>query len=143
MAKSGPIIIIDDDTDDQEIVVEIIKELGLPNELIVFSDCAAAFNYLKKTEQQPFIILSDINLPLMSGLELKKNIDADPQLRQRSIPFIFLSTAANPQLVTKAYLEMSIQGFFKKQADMVSLKRELSIILEYWRICKHPNSEMD
>ena len=141
MAKSGPIVIIEDDVDDQEIITEVIKELGIPNEIITFFTCPDAFNFLKSTDKKPFIILCDINLPKQSGLEFKKQVDNDPYLRKRSIPFIFLSTAAGQHPVTEAYTEMSVQGFFKKPSTVEELRRAISLINDYWRLCKHPNSE--
>src|SRR3954471_24148599 len=100
MAKSGPIVIVEDDIDDREIYSEIIKDLGVPNELIFFKKCPDAFRYLKAAPKQAFIILCDINLPGQSGLEFKKQIDDDHELRQQSIPFVFISTNAGREPVT-------------------------------------------
>jgi len=141
VAKSGPIVIIEDDSDDREIVEEAIKELNISNEIHFFTTCSQAWTYLKTTVQKPFIILCDINLPLQNGLDFKRQIDHDPQLRQKSIPFIFYSTADNKEIVTKAYTEMVVQGFFKKNDSMDEIKKTLEVINEYWKLCQHPNSE--
>lgn len=84
----GPIIIIEDDKDDQEVYVEAIKAIGIPNEIYFFNDGREALDYLLNTEEQPFIILSDINMPGMTGLELKKVIQDDPYLCTKGIPFV-------------------------------------------------------
>lgn len=73
----GPIVIIEDDPDDQEIYADALNAIGIPNEIRFFGGAQQALDYLNTTEEQPFIILSDINLPGMSGLELKKYIQDD------------------------------------------------------------------
>src|ERR1700712_2213666 len=100
--KSGPIIIIEDDADDKNILEEILKELNVHNQLIWFNNCKDAHHYLKTTSQQPFIIFSDVNLPGQKGIDFKKQIDADPDLRKRSIPFVFYSTSVDRLTVNEA-----------------------------------------
>jgi len=140
MAQSGPIIIVEDDQDDQEIIQEIIRDHGVQNEILFFDRSAPAFQYLKTTTQQPFIILSDVNLPKQTGVEFKRQIDEDPQLRAKSIPFIFFSTSVEKNAVDTAYKELTVQGFFKKENSYGALKEVISVILQYWKICRHPNS---
>jgi CheY-like chemotaxis protein len=140
MSKSGPIILIDDDHDDKDLFLYVIKSLEIKNELIYFDNCKDALDYLKMTTQQPFIIFCDINLPHTNGIELKKMIDKDPEMRKKSIPFVFYSTSVDPAIVTKAYLEMTIQGFFQKAMSVDQMKKDIQQILEYWLLCRHPNS---
>jgi CheY-like chemotaxis protein len=139
MAKSGPIIIVEDDMDDQEIYAETIRSMGIANELVFFKNAPVAFQYLKQRPSQAFIIICDINLPGESGLDLKQQIDDDPELRHQSIPFVFISTTANQYVVTKAYTSMTVQGFFQKSLTFAELKETLSLIFGYWKLCEHPN----
>ena len=141
MARAGPIIIVDDDEDDQEIINDVLNQVASVNKRIFFSNCDAALLYLRTTSDQPFIILCDINLPKQNGLDFKREIDQDNYLRHKSIPFIFFSTAIDQRSVDIAYKEMTVQGFFKKKARMEELKKTLSLIIEYWMECRHPNSE--
>lgn len=138
--KEGPIILIEDDLDDQEIFRDIVKELNTPNELIILDNCPEAFKYLKATTEQPFIIFCDVNLPVQSGIEFKKQIDNDPDLRKKSIPFIFYSTSVNQETVNEAYTKMTVQGFFRKKENFQEIKSNIKLILEYWKTCKHPNT---
>ena len=69
--KQGCIIIIEDDRDDQYLLQEIFDELNYPNEVIFFADGQAALDFLTTGKKNPFLILSDINLPKLSGLELR------------------------------------------------------------------------
>jgi len=60
-------------------------------------------------------------------------------LRTKAIPFIFLSTSADPKAVYDAF-ELSVQGFFVKENTYDGIQQQLRQIIDYWRNCKHPNS---
>src|SRR5687767_14431333 len=105
----GPIVIIEDDADDQEVYAECFKALGIPNEIRFFKNGKEGLEYLNLTEEHPLIIISDINMPEMTGLELKKHIQEDPYLCTKGIPFVFISTNASRVSVRHAYA-LSVQG---------------------------------
>ncbi len=136
----GPIIIIEDDRDDKDLLEEVLKELNISNKLVWFKNNGDAFQYLKTLTEPPFLIISDVNLPGQSGIEFKKQLDEHEELKKKSIPFIFYSTSADPRYVNDAYLNMTVQGYFKKENSYQEIKNTLKLILEYWRVCKHPNS---
>jgi CheY-like chemotaxis protein len=138
--KSEPIVLIEDDTDDKEILEMVLKDLETTNPLVWFSNTRDAFDYLKTTTEQPFLILSDVNLPGMSGTEFKKMVDDHPELRKKSIPFILYSTSVDTIAVEDAYTKMTVQGFFKKNSSYEEIKSTIRIIYDYWSICRHPNS---
>jgi CheY-like chemotaxis protein len=135
----GPIIIVDDDIDDREIYAEVIRDMGIPNHIRFFGGGQEALQYLISTPEQPFVILSDINMPQMNGLEFKEKIQSDDFLRQKGIPFIFISTNAAPSAVKKAHL-LSVQGYFMKPANITAIHDMLSKIFAYWDLCKHINN---
>lgn len=136
----GPIILIEDDEDDQEIFEEVLAELKIPNKLIMFSRSSDAYDFLENTSQQPYIIISDVNLPGISGLEFKNRLDANEKLRKKSIPFVFYSTSAEKKFVTEAYMNLTVQGYFLKANNYNDIKNQVRTIFEYWKICQHPNS---
>ena len=140
MSKSGNILIVEDDIDDKELLEQVIVELGITNSIIWKANGAEAFSYLCTTTEPMFIVFSDINMPIMNGLELKRKIDADPVLRKKSIPFVFYSTAASQEAVYEAYTDLTIQGFFKKGNDYHKTKSVVKTIIEYWTDCIHPNT---
>lgn len=140
--KKGPIILIDDDEEDRELAKEAIAATGYRNKIITFSEPHQAFaglcELIKSTT--PFVILCDINLPKMSGIELKQQIDQDKDLRSKSIPFVFLSTASNGHFVDKAYECCTVQGFFTKEAHFTEMISRLKLIFDYWSYARTPHS---
>lgn len=138
MNKTGPIIVIEDDPDDQEILDDIFKDLDFKNEIIFFTEGEKALQYLTQTEIEPFLILSDINMPKLNGMELRDKIHTNEDLRLKCIPYLFFSTSVEQKHVVDAYSK-SVQGFFVKPHSMEKLKRVINLIVEYWQECESPN----
>ncbi|MGZ5285766.1 MAG: response regulator [Flavisolibacter sp.] len=138
MNINGPVIIIEDDPDDQEMLTEAFKQLPYKNDIKFFSDGEAALAYLNQTHVIPFVILSDINLPKLDGFALRNKIKTDAALQIKCIPYIFFSTASNQRAVIDAY-STSVQGFFVKKNTLAELKQVLAVIMEYWLLCEAPN----
>ena len=141
MAKIGPIVIIEDDIDDKDLFIEILSELQVPNKTVWFTRTEDAFDYLRATTDQPFLIFSDVNLPKQNGIEFKRQLDSDPTLRKKSIPFIFYSTSVAQKIVNEAYTKMTVQGFFQKANSYEEIKENIRLIIDYWTACKHPNAD--
>lgn len=137
MNKIGPIIVIEDDSDDQELFMDCFKELNNSNEVLYFFDGIKALEYLTHSSEQPFLILSDINLPKLSGIQLREKIHNNEQLRLKCIPYLFFTTTANHQDVLDAYSQ-SVQGFFTKPSTYADLLRVMKNIIEYWKDCHAP-----
>jgi CheY-like chemotaxis protein len=137
-----PIIIIDDDEDDQVILGDIIRTINPDHKIIFYTSCSDFLEYLKITTDKPFIIFCDINLPRMNGLEMKRIMDDDKYLNEKSIPFIFYSTAVSKKQIKEAY-RLRTQGFFQKDSSIDKMKETISFILSYWSCCHHPNSGWD
>lgn len=134
-----PIVVVEDDADDQYFIRTICEKLGVTAELLFFEDGLSALTYLQTTNNKTFLILCDINMPVMNGLELRRKIQENPLLRKKSIPFVFLSTAARPREVDEAY-DLTVQGFFLKASQLTEMEQSLELILRYWMECKHPNT---
>ena len=138
MNKTGPIIVIEDDIDDQEMLVEIFKKLGYPNKITYFTDGEKALEYLNQTDVQPFLILSDINMPKINGFELRNKIFTNELLQTKCIPYLFFTTGGTKKAVTDAYA-LSVQGFFIKPNSMAGLESTIKKIVEYWQECMAPS----
>ena len=139
MNGNGPIIVIEDDIDDQEMLIEVFGRLPYTNKLEFFIDGESALDFLNNTDINPFLILSDINIPKLDGFELRSKIRMDAKLQTKCIPYLFFSTASNQRMVVDAY-SMSIQGFFIKQNKLDELEKTMIVIMEYWQRCVSPNN---
>ncbi|QKZ14393.1 response regulator [Spirosoma sp. KUDC1026] len=141
MSLNGPILCIDDDDDDQYLIRQALTQLALPNQIISLTDGQQALDFLLATQERPFLILCDINMPLLNGLELRRKVNASDYLRKKSIPFVFLTTTASEYSVEEAYRE-SVQGFYQKATTYEALQRQIRLIVEYWQSCLHPNRRL-
>ena len=137
--SDGPLVYIDDDEDDQYLFEQAVREVGLLNPIHSFPNGLAALHYLETTSDKPLLILCDLNMPVLDGLGLQAAIDQSEYLRQKSIPFIFFTTAAHPDIVRQAY-KGNLQGFHTKAALYSDLKEQVRLIVHYWQACLHPNS---
>lgn len=129
---------VEDDSDDQELIITTLKDLGLSNKVVVCKDGIEALKYLYSTKETPFLILSDINMPKMDGVTFKKTIDACQILSEKCIPFIFISTSSTGVIAREA-CGLSIQGLFEKGYSYGQLVDTLKIILRYWNQTSHLN----
>lgn len=138
MNKNGPVIIIEDDADDQEILMEVFQKLSYSNKVMFFFDGQEALNYINRTDVLPFLIISDINMPKLDGFELRQKLKTDAALQVKCIPYLFFSTALNQKSVIDAY-SLSVQGFFVKKNSMPEIEKTVRVIMEYWKRCAAPN----
>ena len=137
MNKNGEIILIEDDLDDQELFQQAYNELGIKNELLIFTDATKAYEYFNNTNKDLFLIISDINMPIMTGIELRDKMQQVGEVRLRTIPFLFLTTGTAATNIIYAYSH-SVQGFFKKPDNFSELKKVLKHMFDYWASCAEP-----
>ena len=137
MNKNGPIIVIEDDEDDRDFMRDVFIDLNYKNEIMFFEDGQLALHFLINENIEPFIIISDINMPVLNGMALKEEIQKNENLRLKCIPYLFFTTSANQQHVIDAYSK-SVQGFFIKPSSIAKLKAIIKKIIEYWQECESP-----
>lgn len=137
MNRKGEIIVIDDDIDDREIMAELLSSLGYSNKIVLLADSEQAFNYLKKEEVKPFMVISDINMPKMNGYQLRDKVLEDAALAEKCIPYLFFTSSGSPETISSAY-KRSVHGFFQKINDYKAFKEALKKIVEYWQIADTP-----
>lgn len=132
MKINAEIIVIEDDEDDRLFLKDIFESLSYPNKIVYFADPTIVMDYLLDTNVIPFMILSDINMPKLDGYELRDRIFQNENLKEKCLPYIFLSTSENPELVAKAYAH-SVQGYFTKESNFTTYKEVIQNIIEYWQ----------
>jgi CheY-like chemotaxis protein len=137
MNSRGPIVVIEDDLEDQELLEEAFSILNFPNQVLFFVNGNDAIHYMDRALTKPMLIISDINMPEIDGFTLRKKILNNILLCSLDIPFVFLTTGNNSKTVRDAYA-LSCGGFFKKGNSMEELRNTIKIIIEYWQIAYTP-----
>lgn len=137
MMKSGPIIIIEDDEEDQHLCATALGNFVHTNRIRIFGNGIDALTYLQTTSENPFIILCDLQMPRMTGMELREQIFRNERLRKKSIPFIFISGTADREDLLRSY-ELNVQGFFTKPNTLEEWISRMDSIMRYWSDCLEP-----
>ncbi len=137
--QDGPILVIDDDLEDLELIKEVFESINVNNEVLFFTSGQELLYFLRNSKKQALVILCDVNMPVMNGFSLREEINNDAVLRVKSIPFVFLSTSAKPSEVNKAYT-LTVQGYLKKPNSFSAYQNLLKDTVAYWCNCLHPNS---
>lgn len=79
-------------------------------------------------------------MPGMNGTELHRLITEDRAASEKSIPFIFLTTATGT-LAIKRRMKVTVQGFFQKPAGFDEYMNLIMLVYDYWQVCRHPNNQ--
>lgn len=108
MAKPGKILLVEDDPNDVELTLTALTENHLTNEIVVVRDGAEALDYLyqrgayaSREAGNPAVILLDLKLPKVDGLEVLKRVKADPDLR--TVPVVMLTSSREEQDLVESY----------------------------------------
>jgi CheY-like chemotaxis protein len=132
MKMHRDILVIEDDEDDRDILREIFRDLGYKNTIVFFSDSTEALEYLRRPEIEPFIIISDINMPKLGGFELRDIILNEELFMDKDIPYIFISNAQDDQSIKQAN-RLSAQGYIHKGSDYNNYKEKIRSLVDYWK----------
>jgi CheY-like chemotaxis protein len=112
MQNPKPILLVEDDRIDAMAVQRIVKELKIPNQLVHKIDGQEALEYLRNDNTgRPSVILLDLNMPRMNGIELLKIIKADDTLK--NIPVVFILTVKE-DVERLENLNLGIAGYISK-----------------------------
>lgn len=131
MKKDGPILIIEDDADDQEFFREVLSSL-VPNEIKIHSDSTTVIDYLLSENCHPFLIISDISMPKMNGFELRDAMLQEPKIIEKKIPFLYFTSAWN-EFTSEEAFKRNINGFFHKPNSLETLAEVLTDLIFYWK----------
>lgn len=129
MRKNGPIIVIDDDSDDLMLIREAFSNINLPNEIKLFDNGADAVSLLASGDVDPFMIVSDINMPRLNGFQYQEKIMEIAGFAEKRVPYIFLTTSSS---AASRYVTGSGEGFFIKPNEFHVLENLLQTIVRYW-----------
>ncbi len=141
MRDFKPILLLEDDTVDAMTVKRALKDINVTNPLVRTTNGEEGLAYLRdETKAKPCVILLDINMPKMNGIEFLKIVKADDKLR--IIPAIVLTTSKDDQDRFKTF-QLSIAGFVVKPVDYIKFVEAMKIVNLYWTLSELPNSEQE
>jgi CheY-like chemotaxis protein len=134
------ILLVEDDEVDAEAIRRALQQRGLPNPLTIVPDGIEALNVLRGKSGQsplprPYLILLDINLPRMTGLEFLRILRQDPELR-RSIVFV-LTTSNRAQDKMAAYNEQ-VAGYLVKSKVNSDFNKVITLLDYYGQFVEFP-----
>jgi len=128
MISTLPILVVEDNPHDVEIMVRALKRGQIRNELIIARDGQEALDMLH-TAVNPGLILLDLNLPRKNGHEVLQEIRIDPNLRR--IPVIILTASTREEDVVRSY-DLGVNTFISKPVEFDEFIRVVSSIGDYW-----------
>jgi CheY-like chemotaxis protein len=131
MTRNLSILLIEDDTIEIMKVNRTINSLGLPHQIIEAHNGEIALDILNKKEQLPNIILLDLNMPKINGIEFLRILKNNSTLKY--IPTVVLTTSANHKDVLECY-KIGIAGYIIKPLKYEEYVQKLKCVLEYWSI---------
>jgi CheY-like chemotaxis protein len=137
--KQATILLVEDDDIDAIIVERAFSKLKIANPIIRAKDGITALELLRnKTVANPYIILLDLNMPRMGGLEMLHELRNDKQLNS-SVVFV-LTTSKDDEDKTAAYSK-NIAGYILKERLQNNFSDLVQLLDHYWRIVELPENK--
>ncbi len=139
MQTLKPILLVEDDSVDAMTVRRAMRDLHVTNSVTHSVNGEEALQYLTDpNKEKPFVILLDLNMPKMNGIEFLKIIKADSNLKM--IPVIVLTTSKEKRDVIDSF-ELGAAGYMIKPVDYAKFVEILSTVMLYWSASETPKNE--
>jgi len=133
MNTNRAILLIEDDQIDRMTIQRGFRNLNIKNKLDMVKNGQEGLEYLRKSKENPTLIILDINMPKMNGLEflgiIKKNEE------YKTIP-VFILTTSNDENDKRFCYECGIAGYILKPIDYLEFQETIKILSNYWDINK-------
>ena len=137
MRSFKPILLVEDDQVDAMTVKRALKEINVTNRLNIVNDGEEALTFLKNSEnEKPGIILLDLNMPKMNGIEFLKIAKKDESLKK--IPVVVLTTSKDDQDKVGSF-NLGVAGYMIKPVDYRKFVEVAKIIDLYWTLSELPD----
>jgi len=134
--NEGTILLVDDSPDDVVLTVRALRKSRISNEVAVVSDGEEALRYLlSDAADPPVLILLDINLPMVSGLEVLRAIRADE--RTRYLPVVMLSTSSENRDIVTSY-DLGANSYVRKPVVFNEFVEAVRVVGLYWLLVNQP-----
>jgi CheY-like chemotaxis protein len=142
MGNPGKILLVEDDSNDVELTLSALAENHLANEVFVVSDGEEALDYLyyqggyeSREEGNPALMLLDLKLPKVDGMEVLKRVKTDPALKM--IPVVMLTSSREEQDLVRSY-DLGTNGYVVKPVDFQNFVEAVSGLGFFWALINHP-----
>ncbi|GAB6146627.1 response regulator [Desulfocicer niacini] len=137
MRSSKPILLVEDDIVDAMTVKRALKEIKITNKLHIVNNGEEALEFLKDTDNQiPGIILLDLNMPRMNGIDFLKVAKKDDTIKR--IPVIVLTTSKDDQDKVDSF-NLGVSGYMVKPVDYKKFVEVVKTIDLYWTLSELPD----
>ena len=130
MAMQKPILLVEDDLVDASTAKQALEDLRVKNPVIHKTDGEEALDYLQNPDNpMPALILLDLNMPKISGIELLEVLKKDPHLQY--IPVVVLTVSKYEQDKLDTF-DLGVAGYVIKAVDYDDFLRAMDIVVRYW-----------
>ena len=145
LSNEVEILLVEDNPSDLEIALRALREHHLCNNVQVARDGEEALDFIfgrgqfsgKRVEDLPRVILLDLKLPLIEGLEVLRQIRADPRTNQA--PVVVLTSSTEERDVVESYA-LGVNSYITKPVDFDQFKDAMHTIGMYWLLLNRPPS---
>ena len=139
MRSSKPILLVEDDRVDTMTVKRALKDLKVTNQLICTINGEEALEYLRNdSNKKPCVILLDLNMPKMNGVEFLRIAKADKELKK--IPVVVLTTSEEEQDVVESF-DLGVAGYIVKPTNYKKFVEAIRAVDLYWTLSELPDGE--
>ena len=142
MNKLGRILLVEDDPKDVELTLTALEEYNLANEVIVARDGEEALEYLysrgkfkTRSNDNPSVMLLDLKLPKVDGLEVLKQIKSDEKLRM--IPVVVLTSSKEEKDMVASY-RLGVNAYVVKPVDFHEFVNAIKELGVFWAVINQP-----
>ena len=132
------ILLIDDNPDDNFYHERVINKCNAAENVLAKTSGMEALDFLKSksdADSPPELILLDINMPKMNGIEFLTELRADPQLKQT--PVVILTTSSEDRDRVDAY-NLNVAGYLLKPITFSTFVETMVALNQYWALCEMP-----
>jgi two-component system, response regulator len=128
--NSGPIFLVEDNADDEALILRALKKSNIRNEILVARDGAEALDRLLDDESPlPGLILLDLKLPKVDGLEVLQRLRANE--RTRLLPVVILTSSDEQEDVAKSY-KLGVNSYVRKPVEFGAFAETVGKLGLYW-----------
>ncbi len=138
MRNNKPVLLVEDDKVDAMTVERAFKTINISNRLDIVQNGEEALAYLREpSKEKPCIILLDLNMPRMNGIEFLKIVKHEPEDYQK-IPVIVLTTSEEQQDRVNSF-KLGVAGYMVKPVDYHQFLEVVKAIDLYWTLSELPD----